>query len=230
MPTSQPNITPTPLVVDTKPASPNHTGINATFDATHLVVAGVESAPDGTISLTLNDYGMFDVQGFQCHYSDGGYSIQAGLFIASIAEAHLVGCGDVQDDTGWWFNRFLTSSPVLTLAGDSLELATADTTVDFKRHAEPAAWMLDRAYPVNPSDTQLHVLVLEGACANGQSPAGRILPAEVTYTESEITITIMIKTLGGASCQGNAQYPWTVALAQPLGERKLSGDSPAAFR
>ena len=230
VPTSQPNLTPTPLVVDTKPASPVHTRINATFDATRLVVAGVESAPDGTFSLTLTDYGMFDVQGSQCHYSDGDYSIQAGTFIASVAEANLVGCGDVQDDTGWWFNRFLTSSPVMTMVGDNLELATADTTVDFKRHAEAVAWILDPAHRVAPSDTELHVLVLEGACANGQSPEGRILPAEVTYTESEVTLTIMIKTLGMASCPGNAPYPWTVTLSQPLGERKLSGDSPAAFR
>ena len=230
VPTSLPKVTPTPLVVDTKPASPVHTGINATFDATRLVLAGVESAPDGTISLTLTDYGIFDVQGSQCHYSDGDYSIQVATFVASVAEANIVGCGDVQDDTGWWFNRFLTSSPVMTMAGDNLELATVATTVDFARHAEAAAWILDTAYPVHPSDTQLHVLVLEGACANGQSPEGRILPAEVTYTESEVTLTIMIKTLGMASCPGNAPYPWTVTLSQPLGERKLSGDSPAAFR
>ena len=227
---SKPTVTPTPLVVNAKPASPVHTPMNATFDATRLVMAGVESAPDGTISFTLTDYGTFDVSGYQCHYSDGNYSINGGMLTATVTEAHLVGCGDVQDDTGWWFNTFLTSSPLMTMVGDNLELATADTTVDFKRHAEPVAWIPDPAYRVAPSDAQLHVLVLEGACASGQSPEGRILPAEVTYTESEITITIMVKTLGVASCQGNAPYPWTVKLSQPIGDRKLSGDSSAAFR
>jgi hypothetical protein len=227
---SKPTVTPTPLVVNAKPASPVHTPINATFDATRVVAAGVESAPDGTISLTLTDYGMFDVNGSQCHYSDGDYSLNGGRLIASVTEANLVGCGAVQDDTGWWFNRFLTSSPVMTMAGDDLELATADATVDFKRHAEAVAWIPDPAYRVAPSDTELHVLVLEGACANGQSPEGRILPAEVTYAESEVTITIMVKTLGMASCPGNAPYSWTVTLSQPLGDRKLSGDNPADFR
>jgi hypothetical protein len=144
-------------------------------------------------------------------------------------DANLVGCGDVQDDSGWWFNQLLVSNPVATFDGDNLQLANADTAVRFKPHAEPAAWILDPKYAVDPSTTQLHVLVLEGACANGESPEGRIMPPDITMSGSEIQVTVWIKTSGDASCPGNSPYPWVIDLPEPVGNRSIPGhgDSPA---
>jgi hypothetical protein len=86
-----------------------------------------------------------------------------------------------------------------------------------------ADWWLDPAFPAPGSTaTELHVLVLERACASGQPPDGRIAEPEVSFGLDTITITIGVRrSEGDQNCQGNPAVPLTVALAEPLGDRTL---------
>jgi hypothetical protein len=75
---------------------------------------------------------------------------------------------------------------------------------------------------MTPESSSLHVLVVEAACASGQSPEGRILDPIVEYQATRIRITIWIRRLPGTqTCQGNFGYPTTVELSQPVGARTL---------
>jgi hypothetical protein len=86
-----------------------------------------------------------------------------------------------------------------------------------------ADWWLDPAYPApGPEATELHVLVLERACASGKPPDGRIAEPEVVYAADAVTITIGVRrSEGDHSCPGNPAVPLRVALGEPLGDRTL---------
>jgi hypothetical protein len=86
-----------------------------------------------------------------------------------------------------------------------------------------ADWWLDPAFPAPGAyATELHVLVLERACASGRPPDGRIAEPEVVYATHAVTVTIGVRhSEGDHSCPGNPAVPLTVALAEPLGDRTL---------
>jgi hypothetical protein len=86
----------------------------------------------------------------------------------------------------------------------------------------PATWRL--AHPVGAEATSLDLLIQEGACASGKSPEGRILPPTVSYSPTAITISVRVATLPGPQdCQGNSDYPLTVRLTDPVGDRMILG-------
>ncbi len=86
-----------------------------------------------------------------------------------------------------------------------------------------ADWWLDPAFPVpGPDAIELHVLVLERACASGQPPDGRIAEPVVRYSIDSVTVVIGVRrTEGDATCPGNPAVPLTVALSEPLDDRVL---------
>jgi hypothetical protein len=86
-----------------------------------------------------------------------------------------------------------------------------------------AAIRLDPAFPApGPEATQVHLLINEMACASGNSPEGRVEAPIVATTAEAVTIAILVRTLAGVQeCPGNPDFPVTVALPEPLGERDL---------
>lgn len=90
----------------------------------------------------------------------------------------------------------------------------------------PATWRI--AGPVTPESTSLDLMINEVACASGKSPAGRIVDPIVEYGTAAITITVQVMPLGGGvqTCQGNPEFPLTVRLAEPVGDRELIGGAP----
>jgi len=69
-------------------------------------------------------------------------------------------------------------------------------------------------------------MIDEEDCASGTSPAGRLLPPIVAYKPTTITITVPVMPLPGPqTCQGNPEYPLTVNLTEPVGERAIVGGS-----
>lgn len=92
-------------------------------------------------------------------------------------------------------------------------------------------WRLDPAFPAPTAATvEIHVLVTETACANGEPPLGRLVPPLVTYSASNLHISVGVRPLGGpANCPSNPSLPVTVVLPEPLGDRSLTGDSPSRF-
>lgn len=84
-----------------------------------------------------------------------------------------------------------------------------------------ATWWLDPAYAApGPEATELHILVMEQACASGQPAFGRITAPQAVYTADTLTLTVSVHTVGG-TCPSNPPTPATVVLPQPLGERAL---------
>lgn len=101
-------------------------------------------------------------------------------------------------------------------------LANAETLVGMTDHAERAIWELGPGFEITPETRTLHLLVTETACASGQSPEGRILEPTIGYSANAISISINMRVFGGAvNCIGNAPYPLTVELSEPVGDRRL---------
>ena len=86
-----------------------------------------------------------------------------------------------------------------------------------------ASWWLDpAAAPPTGASVTIHGLVRELACASGRSPEGRIQGPLIELTETAVTVTFGVRHLpGGQDCQGNAAFPVTFELPDPLGKRPL---------
>ncbi len=91
-------------------------------------------------------------------------------------------------------------------------------------------WELDPAYPApSPSDTEIHVLATETACASGRDMGDALRGPQVVETETEVLIAFaVVSDLRSATCQGNPPTAVTVLLDSPLGDRTL--ENGAAVR
>jgi hypothetical protein len=87
----------------------------------------------------------------------------------------------------------------------------------------PATWRLDPAFPPpGPDAVELHLLMQEVDCANGESPVGRIAPPTIDTTAAIVTVRLWVHlVLGDANCPSNPEVAVTVPLGGPLGERSL---------
>jgi len=92
-----------------------------------------------------------------------------------------------------------------------------------------AGWWPDPAYPApDPDSTELHVLVVEQACASGSSAEGRIADPVIDDGPTSVTITIGVhRAVGDQACLGNPPTPFTIRLTEPLGDRTLLDGSHA---
>jgi hypothetical protein len=84
---------------------------------------------------------------------------------------------------------------------------------------------LDPAFPPPAAEsTEVHLLVEEQACASGRSPANRLLPPTIRYTEQRVTLHFHLRPTGGfATCPANPRLPVTIELPEPLGDRTFAG-------
>lgn len=110
-------------------------------------------------------------------------------------------------DDGTWGSNIGECTPRRVISAD---LGTAD-------------WWLDPALPVPGADaTELHILLMERACASGRPPDGRVAEPEVRYSSEAVAIAIGVQRApGDQGCPGNPAVPATIALAEPLGGRTL---------
>lgn len=82
----------------------------------------------------------------------------------------------------------------------------------------------------SPDDTHLDLLVLERACASGESAVGRVELVDVRESDDRIELVIGVRPkLGVVRCPGNPLTPFRVELDAPLGERAIvnAGRFPA---
>jgi hypothetical protein len=74
----------------------------------------------------------------------------------------------------------------------------------------------------SPGDTSVDLLVHERACASGHSAEGRIELVELNETAEQVQLRIGVRPReGGQDCQGNPPTPFTIDLAEPLGDREI---------
>ncbi len=85
---------------------------------------------------------------------------------------------------------------------------------------DKAPWSL--AHKVTPDATNVDIVVLDRSCgAAGSSPGGRMLNPTVLYGADSITITVELVSNGSGDCLGHGEYPATVTLSEPIGNRAL---------
>lgn len=86
-----------------------------------------------------------------------------------------------------------------------------------------ATWSLDPGSPApSPDSRQIRALIVETACASGKSPEGRVLDPLIVYGVDSVLIGVaVLPRPGGQDCQGNPEFPLTIVLSEPLGDRVL---------
>jgi hypothetical protein len=130
------------------------------------------------------------------------------------------GAGDVRTHEARTLER-ITGAPnvpdgtwLLTSAGPCTQrLVTDDQLGDAD---------LTLAHHPSPGDTSVDLLVQERACASGQSAEGRIELVELTESTDQVHVRIGVRPRDGAQeCPGNPPTPFTIDLAEPLGDREI---------
>jgi heat shock protein HslJ len=108
--------------------------VDITFISTSVTENGapVSLFPGTTLQLQFQDDG--DVSAYAgCNSLFGSYVITGGILVVSQMGMTEMFCGQEKSDQDEWFSAFLTSSPTLSLSGDTLTLrsvsAAGDVTV-----------------------------------------------------------------------------------------------------
>lgn len=128
---------------------------------------------------------------------------------------------------GWyaaWWPGHARASAIVAVDNRSLVIGTAEAPVgQVDGELGAATWWLDpNAPPPTAASTTVRALILEEACAGGRSPKGRIEGPLVDLTEAAVTVVLGIRRLPGPNdCAGNAPFPVTFELPEPLAERTL---------
>lgn len=85
-----------------------------------------------------------------------------------------------------------------------------------------AWWELAAHERPTATSTELDLVVYEQACANGESPEGRVVGPRVDYSEEAVTILFWVSPLpGGGDCPLAPGAPVRVELSGPLGDRRI---------
>lgn len=87
-----------------------------------------------------------------------------------------------------------------------------------------AEWRVDG--PADPGTTSLTLAATERNCAGGQAPDGREVKSLAMETDETVTIVVLVEPVSGAAtCPGNPEFPVTIELDAPVGERSLRDGS-----
>jgi len=132
---------------------------------------------------------------------------------------HVQFIGRRPNDEGWLVVNFVARDDhwELDLAGE------CKPRVVLGGGLGPADWWLDPASPPLSRDaTEFDAVVLERACANGQSSEGRIAPPFVLYEPDSVVLTFgVVLKPGGQRCPGHPPGSYHVKLDEPIGDRWL---------
>ncbi len=85
------------------------------------------------------------------------------------------------------------------------------------------------AYPPQPEDRSLRLLVHEIECHGYRVPEDEDIHPEVIYGKENVVVIVRIDWVeGGANCPGTPPFRYTVELDEPLGDRALvdAGEYP----
>jgi hypothetical protein len=101
----------------------------------------------------------------------------------------------------------LTAAQTCALRADLGELGTATLT-------------LDPEHPPVPDARELHLLVTEMACNDGEDAEGRVRLSALAVRDDAVAVTVGVEPrTGGANCPSNPPTPFVVELDEPLGDR-----------
>jgi hypothetical protein len=75
---------------------------------------------------------------------------------------------------------------------------------------------------LEPTATEIAVLVTERACNSGEDARGRIVVAAIEEDDQSVTVTLAVRPRGGGQdCPSNPETPFVVELPEPLGNRAM---------
>jgi hypothetical protein len=161
----------------------------------------------------------------------GGRTVSFGR-IGPDAAAAKVSFGDAStvlaaSANGWWAMWWPGGQRATAFSAvDSHDLVIGSATPpagQVESRVGPADWWVDpKAAAPRATSTSIHALIRERACASGKSPDGRVDPPAIDLEDAAVTITFEVRLLPGAQdCEGNAPFPVTIKLTEPLGSRAL---------
>jgi hypothetical protein len=85
-----------------------------------------------------------------------------------------------------------------------------------------SSWRVDPTQEIQPEQTVLRLLVTEQAFASGQRADGRVLVPDVHAAPDELVLTMFVAPRPGyQTAMRNPETPVRVALAEPVGARRL---------
>ncbi len=85
-----------------------------------------------------------------------------------------------------------------------------------------SSWHLDEAVELSTEDTVLRICVTEQTVAGGRRADGRVLTPDLHVNEHELILTMYVRPEAGFQMRRpNPETPVRVALAHPVGSRKL---------
>lgn len=141
-----------------------------------------------------------------------------GWYLAALTESQALFLVPGSDsDGGYWYAEFsATEGPWQNERSGSCEIRPSFG--DFG----PATWALAPGQSLTPATVVLDVLVGELACASGNSPEGRVVPAAAVYLEDAVVVIFGVRPLPGAqTCQASPPAEVRLELGEPLGDREL---------
>jgi hypothetical protein len=75
---------------------------------------------------------------------------------------------------------------------------------------------------LDPSSTEVEVLVTERSCNSGEDARGRIVRPSVKASAGAVTVVFGVRSrAGNHTCQSNPETPFTLELPEALGDRPL---------
>ena len=90
-------------------------------------------------------------------------------------------------------------------------------------------WVATDTIPLAPETTVIKGVLMETACASGQSPDGRVNEPVIDYGTDAVTVTFTVTPLAGTQdCPSNPEFPVEITLTEPLGARAVldGGSTP----
>ena len=87
-----------------------------------------------------------------------------------------------------------------------------------------ATWYLDPAAPApGPDDTSFVAMVTERACSSGRDISDILMPPVIEYGAETVAVSLYVEPFPGlaANCIGTMPTRFTIALGEPLGDRRL---------
>jgi hypothetical protein len=199
------------------------TGTSATVDAVDLLSESA-IAPEDKAAISVASVVAEDDR-------SGGRTVSFGR-IGPDAAAAKVSFGDAStvlasSANGWWA-MWWPGAPRATgfSAVDTHDLVIGSATPpvgQVEARVGPADWWVDpKASAPTATSTMIHALIRERACASGKGPDGRVDAPAIDLEDASVTVTFEVRRLpGGQDCQGNAPFPVTIKLSEPLGARAL---------
>jgi hypothetical protein len=128
------------------------------------------------------------------------------LRVGSLAVVHVVPGGGYMAQDGWGVDSFGGCIP-------RPEVSDGVRVADW--------WVDPDAKPIGPEADRIPAVVHERACSGGRTAEGRIPPPTIVYGPTKVVITITVRVIGGP-CISNPVTPFTIELAEPLGDRSLA--------